>query len=197
MAVLDELDVKILKLLIENGRASFREIAKQVGVTTPTVDSRIKRLKDLGVVKRFTVELDLKQLNFARAQLLLSVDLSDVKSVVKELSSMPIVRDIYTTSDSEFGIIAIIEGNVEAIFKFISEFKLEKVKAWKVLFLKQVASSGQALDLTIASIDCAYCGELIAGEGVKRKIDNKFYHFCCDICRREFENKYQRIKRGT
>ncbi len=195
MAILDELDVKILKLLIENGRASFRDIAKQVGVTTPTVDSRIKRLKDLGIVKRFTIELDLKQLNFVTATLLLSVDLGNVKSVVKELSSMPIVRDIYTTSDSEFGIIAIIEGNVEAIFKFISEFKLENVKAWKVLFLKQVASGGRALDLTIASIDCAYCGGLIAGEGVKRKIDNKFYHFCCDICRREFENKYQRIKR--
>ncbi|MEM2934667.1 MAG: winged helix-turn-helix transcriptional regulator [Methanocellales archaeon] len=196
MAVLNELDVKILKLLIENGRASFREIAKQVGVTTPTINSRIKRLKDIGVVKRFTLELDLKQLNFVKAQLLLSVDLGNVKSVVKELRSVPLVGDIYTTSDSEFGVIAMIEGNVEAIFKFISEFKLENIKAWKVLFLKQVAAGSQALDLEIASIECAYCGGIIAGEGVKRKIENKFYHFCCDICRREFENKYQQIKRG-
>ncbi|MDG7011328.1 MAG: winged helix-turn-helix transcriptional regulator, partial [Nitrososphaerota archaeon] len=35
---------------MKDGRLSFRQIAGQVGVTTPTVESRVKKMTESGVI---------------------------------------------------------------------------------------------------------------------------------------------------
>ena len=42
---LDEVDLKILKKLISDARLSYRRIADQIGVSPPTVLSRVEKLK--------------------------------------------------------------------------------------------------------------------------------------------------------
>ena len=37
---LDEIDVSILKSILEDGRKSFRQISRDTGITTPTVKAR-------------------------------------------------------------------------------------------------------------------------------------------------------------
>ena len=48
---LDDVDVSILKSLIEDGRKSFRQISRETGITTPTVKSRYERLVNVGFIK--------------------------------------------------------------------------------------------------------------------------------------------------
>jgi DNA-binding Lrp family transcriptional regulator len=55
---LDEIDSKIIGMLQEDGRQSFSDIAKAVKRTEVTIRRRVKRLKDEGYIKRFTVVLD-------------------------------------------------------------------------------------------------------------------------------------------
>jgi len=55
---LDEIDSKIIAMLQEDGRQSFSDIAKTVKRTEVTIRRRVKRLKDEGYIKRFTVVLD-------------------------------------------------------------------------------------------------------------------------------------------
>ena len=55
---MDDLDLSILWHLCENSRASSTEIAKAVGVAPSTVHNRINRLKESGIIERFTVILD-------------------------------------------------------------------------------------------------------------------------------------------
>ncbi len=55
---LDELDRKILALLSEDSRRSYREIAKHLGVNHATVSGRIRRLEEEDVIKGYTVILD-------------------------------------------------------------------------------------------------------------------------------------------
>lgn len=50
MVELDNLDIKILAHLLENGRRSFQEIAKSCLTSVPTVKSRVDRLLELGVI---------------------------------------------------------------------------------------------------------------------------------------------------
>ena len=51
MEILDTLDKKIIRQLSKNGKATPGAIAKQLGVTAPTVRSRIKSLEDSGFLK--------------------------------------------------------------------------------------------------------------------------------------------------
>lgn len=54
---LDEIDVRILRLLFEDGRMSYSELAKQVGISRPGVTERVAVLQRKGVIDKFTIEV--------------------------------------------------------------------------------------------------------------------------------------------
>jgi Lrp/AsnC family leucine-responsive transcriptional regulator len=60
---LDDIDVAILKSLMEDGRKSFRAISREIKVSTPTVKSRYERLVNIGLVKSVKPEIDLSKVN--------------------------------------------------------------------------------------------------------------------------------------
>ena len=59
---LDETDIAILEALIEDGRKSFRQIAREIKVSTPTVQIRYDRLFSMGIIKSISPILDMKKL---------------------------------------------------------------------------------------------------------------------------------------
>jgi DNA-binding Lrp family transcriptional regulator len=61
---LNEIDIKILKALLEDARFSSRQIAKNVGVSVGTVLSRIKKMEDEGLIKGYSVILDHEKLGY-------------------------------------------------------------------------------------------------------------------------------------
>jgi Lrp/AsnC family leucine-responsive transcriptional regulator len=66
MAVaLDDLDQKILDLLLRDGRAPASQLADQVGLSRPAVAERIEKLERAGVVRGTTVVLDPNSLGLA------------------------------------------------------------------------------------------------------------------------------------
>jgi len=52
----DQVNLEILRILKENARAKYVEIAKKVGLTEGAVRRRIKQLKEEGIIRRFTIE---------------------------------------------------------------------------------------------------------------------------------------------
>lgn len=55
---MDEKDRQILALLEADGRRSNSDIARLTNLSAPTVAERIARLRDIGVIKGFTVKID-------------------------------------------------------------------------------------------------------------------------------------------
>ena len=60
---LDDIDVAILKSLMEDGRKSFRAISREIKVSTPTVKSRYERLVNIGLIKSVKPEIDLSKVD--------------------------------------------------------------------------------------------------------------------------------------
>jgi Lrp/AsnC family leucine-responsive transcriptional regulator len=59
MAVdLDDLDLRIVGLLLRDGRSPASQIADQVGLSRPAVADRIEKLERLGVIRGTTVVVD-------------------------------------------------------------------------------------------------------------------------------------------
>jgi DNA-binding Lrp family transcriptional regulator len=54
----DGLDRQIVASLVENGRASYGEIGRQVGLSAPAVKRRVDRLVAEGVITGFSARLD-------------------------------------------------------------------------------------------------------------------------------------------
>ena len=61
---LSDKDVAVLKALLSDGRKSFRQISKEIGISTPTVKVRFSRLVNMGVIKSISPILDLDKLSY-------------------------------------------------------------------------------------------------------------------------------------
>lgn len=55
---LDELDERIIRTLMGNGRASYADIGAAVGLSAPAVKRRVDRLRASGAITGFTVQVD-------------------------------------------------------------------------------------------------------------------------------------------
>lgn len=59
---LDDIDVNIIAALLKDGRKSFRQISKEVSISTPTVKARYQRLVNLGLIKSISPILDMTKI---------------------------------------------------------------------------------------------------------------------------------------
>jgi len=62
--------MKLLRILQEKGRASFKEMGEKVGLSTSGAKRRIGELRKMGVIKGFTVDLDEERLGYPVTALL-------------------------------------------------------------------------------------------------------------------------------
>lgn len=93
---MDETDREIIKILKRNGRATYIDIGKKVGLSEGAVRKRVKALVDSGVIKRFTVKIGLVE--GAEAITLLSVNpsfpTSDISEILQKLSDVETVYEV-------------------------------------------------------------------------------------------------------
>src|SRR5918997_6575192 len=55
---LDALDRKILALLQRDGRRSFADLGREVGLSTPAVKRRVDRMEESGVIRGYAAVVD-------------------------------------------------------------------------------------------------------------------------------------------
>jgi Lrp/AsnC family leucine-responsive transcriptional regulator len=56
--VLDKIGWHILEELQKNGRLSFAELGRRVGLTLPAVAERVRKMEDTGIITGFRAEVD-------------------------------------------------------------------------------------------------------------------------------------------
>ncbi len=61
---MDALDYKIIDELVCDGRMAYAQIANRLGVSTATVHQRVKRLREQGYVRSFSVDLNWEALGY-------------------------------------------------------------------------------------------------------------------------------------
>ncbi len=92
-------DYDLVKLLMENARRSYVEIARILSVSEAAVRKRVKRLEDLGIIKGYTIEVDLKKLGYELVAIIgLDVDPEHLLRVMEGLRRCEEVMKLYLTS---------------------------------------------------------------------------------------------------
>jgi len=105
---MDDTDKAIIGILKKDGRATYSDIGKRIGLSEGAVRKRIKALVDSGAIRRFTVKVGLTE--GAEAIALLSVDpslpTSEVSKALKKFSNVETVYEI----TGQYDIAVIISG---------------------------------------------------------------------------------------
>jgi DNA-binding Lrp family transcriptional regulator len=99
---LDRLDAEIIGRLTRNARAGVVELAAALGVARNTVQARLKRLEDSGVVRGFRPDVDLEAIGVpVQAFVDVELDQRRMAYVVKEIAQIPEVLEIITQAGRE------------------------------------------------------------------------------------------------
>ncbi len=92
-------DELLLSLLRENARATTADIARKLGLSRTTVQNRIARLEQQGVIRGYTVRVDDElERDRIRAHILITLRPKQMNAVVKSLQAMHEVRVLYSIS---------------------------------------------------------------------------------------------------
>ena len=96
----DDLDFKILKQLTINSRKPTIELAKELKTTTSTINNRIKRLVDTGLILGFFVDIDWVKLGYYWFKLDLFLKEYNKKyQIIKYIEKNPHLRCVDHTID--------------------------------------------------------------------------------------------------
>ena len=81
-AELDRISWKIIEELQEDGRLSWAELGRRVGLTTPAVAERVHRLEEQGVIRGFHADISLERLGLP-ILIFVRLSMSGAESVVR------------------------------------------------------------------------------------------------------------------
>jgi Lrp/AsnC family transcriptional regulator, regulator for asnA, asnC and gidA len=100
MQNIDHVDLTILKSLQANSRASFQEIAKQIGVSRVTIYDRVRRLTDSGIIKGFHIGLNASELGYPVTAMvgLIAAQGREAYRTMADLKKIEEVEEIYVTT---------------------------------------------------------------------------------------------------
>ena len=84
----DDLDLRILEQLQEDGRASFARIAAALGVSEGTVRTRVGRLTRSNLVK-FVADIDPRDLGLVEVYLGLRIQGPALERAVEQITAIP------------------------------------------------------------------------------------------------------------
>jgi DNA-binding Lrp family transcriptional regulator len=104
---LDAIDEQLIAALRDNARASTAELARRVGRSRTSVQSRIERLERQGVILGYGVRLAPGQeAGAVRAHVMIKVAPKEVRAVTAALRAIPQVRVLHSVS-GEVDLIAV------------------------------------------------------------------------------------------
>ncbi|WP_247005649.1 HTH-type transcriptional regulator Lrp [Halorientalis litorea] len=98
---IDDTDRRIVNALLDDGRASARDIAAETGVAATTVSKRLDELEASGVVAGYTATVDYEELGYDITAIFhLGVDGDGLASVVERLRGHDRMVGVYEVTGS-------------------------------------------------------------------------------------------------
>ena len=118
---LDELDEKILSMIVENARVPFLEVARACNVSGAAIHQRVQKLTNLGVVKGSEYIVDPEKLGYETCAFvgLFLTSPSTFDFVVKELEKIPEVIECYYTTGQYDLLIKVVAKNNKDLLRII------------------------------------------------------------------------------
>jgi DNA-binding Lrp family transcriptional regulator len=196
MRELDETDREIVRLLLEDARRPYADIADHVDLSPPAVSDRVERLRDLGVIRRFTLDLDRSRLRDGVDVLVsLSVEPGAAGEVRAALADLEGVEHVFETADARVVISATAPDSDVGSY-LAGAIDMSLVRSLEV---DLVADSDWQPHLGEATLGltCAECDNTVTSEGVTSTLDGTRYEFCCTSCQSAFEDRFERLQEGA
>jgi len=126
--MLDETDIGILRILRQNARTPFLEIAKKLRISESTIRKRVKDLEQKGVIKKYSAIVEPSKLGYGSVALV-GIDVKPEKflEVAKRLTDFDNIKFVATSTGDHMIMTEIWMENSSDLRNFISA-KIESIE---------------------------------------------------------------------
>lgn len=100
MIKLDLLDQSLLRLLRSDGRMPVAELARELSVSRTTIQDRVKRLEERGIIHAYTIVVNLPDADLNEPHALLQITAEPIfhDSITRALKLIPEVNSVWAVS---------------------------------------------------------------------------------------------------
>ena len=132
MTIADEVDKQILRILKLHGRASIRDMAKQLNVSPATVSRKIKKLEKNNIIKAYVSIVEDDELGKGTRAVLLVKTTGDYDSnqIVEKLTAMDDVCNVFLTMGNYDMILTACTTDENALYRMIKTIRGAEGVLW-------------------------------------------------------------------
>lgn len=119
---MDQIDKKIIEILIKNGRSSYVDIGKELGLSRVAVRERINNLVEDGIIEQFTVVVNSEKVGKGVSAFFeIDCEPSSLVMVAETLAENPSVASCYQMTGPSTLHMHVLVDNFRALERFINE----------------------------------------------------------------------------
>jgi transcriptional regulator, AsnC family len=148
---LDRLDKEILKILQEDGRISYSKIAQMLDMSESTIHMRIKRLRELGILRGFYADIDMEKIGLkVLAFVQLKADPKKYEQVLNVLKEMKEVAEIYDVTGEYYALVKVVVPSNEDLAKVLDAIgKLDGVTDTYTMIVLRLIKEGKKVNVDL------------------------------------------------
>lgn len=118
---IDEVDKKILNLLQEKFKITFKQLSDEIGMAASSIHNRVSKMIEAGIIQKTGTLVNPLKVGFKTVALLgLTVDPLRMTEIANKLSSFNQIQMVGTTTGDHDIIIRVIVENDKELWRFIN-----------------------------------------------------------------------------
>jgi DNA-binding Lrp family transcriptional regulator/ribosomal protein L24E len=192
----DETDVRILKALMQDGRKPLRQIAKVASVSTPTVESRIRKMFETGLIRKIAPIIDVGKIEqgvFAVVRAKTSAQ--KLPDTAQRLASFDKIRNVYTITGENNLLFTVLVDNLVSLQDFLGNeiSMIEGISVTSYDVVTKVIKDEPGAPIRPGwgvRLFCDQCGAEVKGEPITLKVGDIERFFCCKTCQAAYKERY-------
>ena len=120
--LLDDIGRQILRILQEDGRISFNELGRRVGLSSPAVAERVRRMEEAGIILGYRAVVDQARVGYPiMAFIRLSIPVSFLAQADELAKAIPEVLECHHLTGSAGVILKVVVSSVGHLEEVISQ----------------------------------------------------------------------------
>lgn len=124
MLKIDNVDEQILRILEEDSRISYRQLGQKLGIEESTARKRVVRLKEKGVIERFTIDINEATLGRTiTAFITVYPSMKHADEVINKIVNLGEVIESYNLSGRCGVFLKATFGDMKALNEFIAKIR--------------------------------------------------------------------------
>ena len=122
---MEDIDRELLRLLAGNGRMSYTDLGKALGLSTSAVHQRVRRLEQRGVIRGYAAVVDYEAVGLALTAFISvkPMDPSQPDDSPERLASIPEIEGCYSVAGDENYLLKVRVANPAGLEELLSRIR--------------------------------------------------------------------------